>query len=74
MNFGDGINKIIGAVFFGIAMVMTIYAFGYNRWRTHRIANKPHLRYDDIYGPFVLCIVLLGALSVSFKFTQHLIA
>jgi SPX domain protein involved in polyphosphate accumulation/uncharacterized membrane protein YidH (DUF202 family) len=74
MNFGDGINKIIGAVFFGIAMVMTIYAFGYNRWRAHRIANKPHLRYDDIYGPFVLCIVLLGALSVSFKFTQHLIA
>ncbi|KAI8883937.1 hypothetical protein K501DRAFT_248665 [Backusella circina FSU 941] len=66
MNFGDSINKTVGAVFFGIAMVMSIYAFGYNRWRAHRISNKPHLRYDDIYGPFVLCIVLLGALSLNF--------
>lgn len=65
MNFGDGINKIVGGVFFGISMVFSIYAIGFYRWRAWRITNKPHLRYDDIYGPVFLCILLLGALVVS---------
>jgi SPX domain protein involved in polyphosphate accumulation/uncharacterized membrane protein YidH (DUF202 family) len=65
MNFGDGVNKIVGGVFFGISMVFALYAFGFYRWRAHRIDTKPHLRYDDIYGPVFLCILLVGALSVS---------
>lgn len=64
MNFGDGINKIVGGVFFGISMVFALYAFGFYRWRAHRIDTKPHLRYDDVYGPVFLCILLVGALAV----------
>jgi uncharacterized membrane protein YidH (DUF202 family) len=64
MNFGDGINKIVGGVFFGIAFIFAVYGFCFNRWRAHRINTKPHLRYDDTYGPVFLCIILIGALSV----------
>ncbi|KAI9269553.1 VTC domain-containing protein [Helicostylum pulchrum] len=66
MNFGDSTNKIVGALFFGIAMLFALYAFFFNRWRAYRITNKPHLRYDDVYGPVILCILLLGALITNF--------
>jgi SPX domain protein involved in polyphosphate accumulation/uncharacterized membrane protein YidH (DUF202 family) len=64
MNFGDGVNKIVGGVFFGISMIFAVYAIVFYRWRAYRIATKPHLRYDDIYGPVFLCILLIGALTV----------
>ncbi|KAI9351026.1 VTC domain-containing protein [Pilaira anomala] len=66
LNFGDGINKIVGAMFFGIAFLFAIYAFFFNRWRAWRIENKPHLRYDDVYGPVILCVLLIGALITNF--------
>ncbi|KAI7892896.1 VTC domain-containing protein [Mucor mucedo] len=66
MNFGDHINKIVGAVFFGIAFIFSIYAIAFYRWRAWRITNKPHLRYDDMFGPVFLCILLLGALITNF--------
>lgn len=65
MNFGDNINKIVGGVFFGVALVISLYAIGFYRWRAWRITNKPHLRYDDLIGPVFLCVLLLGALIVS---------
>ncbi|RCH92483.1 vacuolar transporter chaperone [Rhizopus stolonifer] len=66
MNFGDTINKIIGGVFFGIAFLFAFYSFGFSRWRAYRIIHKPHLRYDDIFGPVFLCILLVGALILNF--------
>lgn len=65
LNFGDHISTITGGVFFGIAMLITLYAFGRYRYRAHLIATKPQFRYDDIYGPIGLCILLVGALVVS---------
>ncbi|KAI8642249.1 VTC domain-containing protein [Parasitella parasitica] len=66
MNFGDGVNKIVGAVFFGISMIFALYAFGFYRWRSYRIRKLPDLRFDDIYGPVFLCILLVGALVLNF--------
>ncbi|KAI8069866.1 VTC domain-containing protein [Gilbertella persicaria] len=66
MNFGDRINKIIGAIFFGIAFLFVFYSFGFNRWRAYRILYKPHLRFDDMYGPVFLCVLLVGALVLNF--------
>lgn len=65
LNFGDNVNRIAGAVFFGIAFSFALYSFGFFRWRAHRIRTKPHLRYDDIFGPVFLCVMLIGALIVS---------
>ncbi|KAI8364108.1 VTC domain-containing protein [Blakeslea trispora] len=66
MNFGDRINYIVGAIFFGIAFIFVFYSFGFNRWRAYRILYKPHLRFDDVFGPVFLCILLVGALVLNF--------
>ncbi|KAF7728246.1 vacuolar transporter chaperone [Apophysomyces ossiformis] len=66
LNFGDHISTIAGGVFFGIAFGFSLYAFGRYRYRAHQIATTPHLRYDDIYGPIGLCILLVGALILNF--------
>lgn len=73
MNFGDGINKIVGGIFFGIAFIFTMYATAFYRWRAWRINNKPHLRFDDVFGPPFLCILLLGALIVSLNYYYDVI-
>jgi uncharacterized membrane protein YidH (DUF202 family) len=65
LNFGDGVNRIVGGVFFAISLIFAVYGFGFYRWRAYRITNKPHLRFDDIFGPVFLCILLVGALIVS---------
>lgn len=66
LNFGDGINRTVGIVFFGISFVFATYSFGFYRWRAHRISTKPHLRFDDVFGPVFLCILVTGALVVGF--------
>ncbi|CAO3699882.1 unnamed protein product [Rhizopus stolonifer] len=66
LNFGDSINRVVGGIFFGISFIFAIYAFGFYRWRAHRITNLPHLRFDDVFGPVFLCILLVGALVLNF--------
>ncbi|KAI8097463.1 VTC domain-containing protein [Halteromyces radiatus] len=66
LNFGDKTTRISGGVFFGIAFGFAIYAFIRYRWRAHRIINKPTERYDDLYGPIGLCLLLVGALILNF--------
>ncbi|KAI8969127.1 hypothetical protein BDF20DRAFT_916516 [Mycotypha africana] len=65
INFGDRINTIVGGIFFGIAIVFALYSFGFSRWRAWRITHKPHLRFDDIFGPVFLCIFLVGCLVLN---------
>ncbi|OAD73757.1 hypothetical protein PHYBLDRAFT_87319, partial [Phycomyces blakesleeanus NRRL 1555(-)] len=62
INFGDNISVTSGAVFFGISFVIAFYAFGRYRYRAFQITTRPHLRYDDLYGPIGLTILLTGAL------------
>ncbi|KAG2220219.1 hypothetical protein INT45_002811 [Circinella minor] len=66
LNFGDRVSTIAGGVFFGISLVIALYAYGRFRYRTHQIRTRPHIRYDDIYGPIGLCILLVGALVLNF--------
>ncbi|KAI7857677.1 VTC domain-containing protein [Circinella umbellata] len=66
LNFGDDVSKIAGATFFGISMILALYAFARYRYRAWQITNRPRIRYDDIYGPIGLCILVVGALLVNF--------
>ncbi|KAG1142539.1 hypothetical protein G6F37_008788 [Rhizopus arrhizus] len=66
LNFGDRINRIVGGLFFGIAFAFAFYSFTFYRWRAYRITNKPHLRFDDVFGPIFLCVLLIGALVLNF--------
>lgn len=67
LNFGDHVSTIAGGTFFGISMVIALYALFRFRLRAHQMSTRPHIRYDDIYGPVGLCCLLLGAISVSSK-------
>lgn len=69
LNFGDGISTTSGIVFFCISLVIALYAFFRYRYRAHQMSTRPHLRYDDIYGPAGLCTLLIGAMIVSEKNT-----
>ncbi|KAI8149977.1 VTC domain-containing protein [Fennellomyces sp. T-0311] len=66
LNFGDRVSTIAGGVFFGISLAIALYAFGRFRYRAHQIRTRPTIRYDDIYGPIGLCILLVGAILLNF--------
>lgn len=66
LNFGDRISRISGAVFIAIAAVLAIYAqirYQYRGWQLRHFSTK---RYDDVWGPAVLCVLLVGALVLNF--------
>ncbi|KAG1178571.1 hypothetical protein G6F70_001578 [Rhizopus microsporus] len=66
LNFGDHVSMIAGSTFFGIAAVIALYAFGRYRYRAYQIHNTPHMRYDDLFGPFGLCCLLVAAMVLNF--------
>lgn len=67
LNFGDSISTISGIVFFCISLVLSLYAFFRYRYRAYQMSTRPHMRYDDLYGPAGLCVLILGAMIVSKK-------
>ncbi|CAO3608557.1 unnamed protein product [Cunninghamella blakesleeana] len=66
LNFGDEMARICGGVFIGIAAVVAIYALYRFEKRAYMINRRIIGRYDDIWGPAVLCVLLIGALIVNF--------
>ncbi|KAI8069214.1 VTC domain-containing protein [Gongronella butleri] len=67
LNTGDGISRMIGAIFIVIASVMSLYALARFQLRAYLMrTGKNHLRMDDIYGPVVLCVLLVVALMLNF--------
>ncbi|KAG2235484.1 VTC domain-containing protein [Thamnidium elegans] len=67
LNNGDFISRIIGAVFIIIASLLSIYALARYQIRSWQLrTNKMVVRYDDVWGPSVLCILLVTALCVNF--------
>jgi uncharacterized membrane protein YidH (DUF202 family) len=71
LNFGDHVSTIAGATFFGISMVIALYAFFRYRLRAHQMSTRPDIRYDDLYGPVGLCCLLLGAMAVRNRHWEH---
>jgi uncharacterized membrane protein YidH (DUF202 family) len=65
INFGDHISKGSGAFFIIIAIVLAGYAQLRFQYRTWQIRFRSESRFDDIYGPAVLCLVLIIALIIN---------
>ncbi|ORX55806.1 hypothetical protein DM01DRAFT_1286062 [Hesseltinella vesiculosa] len=66
LNFGDGISRVVGGVFMALSGLIAIYAlyrFEQRAWMIHRRIDG---RYDDIWGPVVLCVLLVIALIINF--------
>ncbi|KAI8143442.1 VTC domain-containing protein [Fennellomyces sp. T-0311] len=67
LNNGDHISRIIGAVFMIISSVLCFYALGRYQLRAWQLRTGRYImRYDDLYGPTVLCICIFAALLVNF--------
>ncbi|KAI8373587.1 VTC domain-containing protein [Choanephora cucurbitarum] len=66
LNFGDQVSRIAGALFIGISAAVAIYALYQFEKRAWMINRRIVGRYDDLWGPAVLCVLLVGALVVNF--------
>ncbi|KAI9498999.1 vacuolar transporter chaperone 1 [Zychaea mexicana] len=66
LNFGDESAKIAGSVFICIAALVALYALYRFEKRAWMINRRVAGRYDDLWGPVVLCVLLVGALIVNF--------
>ncbi|CAO3665217.1 unnamed protein product [Rhizopus stolonifer] len=66
LNFGDQVSRIAGALFIGIAAVVALYALYQFEKRAWMINRQIVGRYDDLWGPAVLCFLVVGALVVNF--------
>ncbi|CAO3597934.1 unnamed protein product [Absidia cylindrospora] len=67
MNFAtDNDTRIVGGIFMGLAAVIAIYALYRFEKRAWMINHRVVGRYDDLWGPAVLCVLLVGALIVNF--------
>ncbi|KAI9269158.1 VTC domain-containing protein [Phascolomyces articulosus] len=67
LNHGDYISRIIGAVFIIMASILCFYALFRYQFRAYQLRTGRFItRYDDLYGPTILCICLVTALVVNF--------
>ncbi|PHZ14733.1 SPX-domain-containing protein [Rhizopus microsporus ATCC 52813] len=65
LNFGDSVSRIVGGVFIGVSGSVAIYALYRFEKRAWMISRKDPGRYDDLWGPAVLCVVLVIALIIN---------
>ncbi|KAG2183285.1 hypothetical protein INT43_006290 [Umbelopsis isabellina] len=72
LNYGDHISRMVGAIFLIISALLAIYAQIRFQFRAWQLRNHNNARYDDIWGPLALCILLVAALIVNFylRFSQ----
>ncbi|CAO3664085.1 unnamed protein product [Rhizopus microsporus] len=67
LNTGDGITRIVGTVFLSLSAFLSMYALARFHFRAFRLqTGRTDLRLDDIYGPGVLCALLVTALAFNF--------
>lgn len=71
LNFGDRVSRIAGGIFIGISAAVAIYALYRFEKRAWMINRRVIGRYDDLWGPAVLCCLLVGALIVNFYLRFH---
>ncbi|KAF7721092.1 vacuolar transporter chaperone [Apophysomyces ossiformis] len=66
LNFGDHVSRVVGGVFIALAACVAVYALYRFEKRAWMINHRIDGRYDDLWGPAVLCILLVSALIVNF--------
>ena len=67
INFGDHVSQLCGGFFLIIAALLSIYALWRYQYRAFQIRTRSNTRYDDLYGPVILCLLLVVAIIVNFS-------
>ncbi|CAO3627233.1 unnamed protein product [Cunninghamella echinulata] len=75
LNYGDHISRMVGAFFIILASIISFYALFRFQIRAYQMrTGKNILRMDDIYGPIVLCVLLVTALLINFYLRAPLLS
>ncbi len=69
VGLGDRPAKISGYVFAGVSVLFAFYALYLYQWRARKIRQRDPGPYDDLFGPTMLVIVFLAAMSINFVFS-----
>ncbi|KAG0166358.1 vacuolar transporter chaperone [Apophysomyces sp. BC1034] len=74
LNFGDRVSRISGATFMVVSAILALYALGRYQYRAWHLRKRSKARYDDVYGPVALCLLIVLALLLNFylRFRQQL--
>ncbi|KAI8143443.1 VTC domain-containing protein [Fennellomyces sp. T-0311] len=67
INFGDHVSQMCGGFFLIISALLAIYALWRYQYRSWQIRTRSNSRYDDMYGPAILCTLLVIAIIVNFS-------
>ncbi|KAG1050976.1 hypothetical protein G6F43_006792 [Rhizopus delemar] len=65
LNFGDNVSRIVGGVFIGVSSAVALYALYRFEKRAWMISRRSIGRYDDLWGPAILCLILVVALILN---------
>ncbi|KAI8336739.1 hypothetical protein BC941DRAFT_397762 [Chlamydoabsidia padenii] len=69
INFGgqnDQISRGCGAMFMVLTILMALYALAKYEFRAWNLLTRStHYRFDDIYGPAILCFLLVVAMLIN---------
>ncbi|GAN09101.1 VTC domain-containing protein [Mucor ambiguus] len=67
LNFGDKISRVCGGIFLFISMLLALYALARFQYRAWQLRSPSQTgRFDDLYGPAVLCFLIVAALVINF--------
>ncbi|KAI8338516.1 vacuolar transporter chaperone complex subunit [Chlamydoabsidia padenii] len=66
LNFSDHIGRISAGIFTVLSMAIMLYALYNYHDRADRVAKSESGEYSDVYGPAVMTILLVVAVSVNF--------
>jgi SPX domain protein involved in polyphosphate accumulation len=68
MNYGDIVSLLTAGCFYITAILTILYSAGVYIFRVFSIRNKRAVRYDDQWGPRLVCAALAFSVGVSFVF------
>jgi uncharacterized membrane protein YidH (DUF202 family) len=66
LNFSDHIGRISAAIFTVLSMAIMLYALYNYHDRADRVSKSESGEYSDVYGPAVMTILLVVAVSINF--------
>lgn len=66
VNFGNDMAVTASIGFFIVAVLAIVYSIVLYLWRVQQIRRKRAVRYDDQFGPTVICVAIAAATGVNF--------
>ena len=63
------LSTVTGFCIIAVSLTCMLYSLYNFRWRAAHIRNQGEVRYDDVFGPITLFILMTAAVIISAIFT-----